>query len=61
MKRINFSSGAPLEELVGYSRMVKVGEHIYIGALPPSFRTEPSTEIQHWNRQIISSGNLLTY
>ncbi len=31
MKRINFSSGAPLEEMVGYSRMVKVGEHIYIG------------------------------
>ncbi|GLB31199.1 hypothetical protein LAD12857_31220 [Lacrimispora amygdalina] len=31
MKRINFSSGAPLEELVGYSRMVKIGEHIYIG------------------------------
>lgn len=31
MKRINFSSGAPLEEVVGYSRMVKIGEHIYIG------------------------------
>ena len=31
MKRINFSSGAPLEELAGYSRMVKIGEHIYIG------------------------------
>ena len=31
MKRINFSSGAPLEELVGYSRMVKIGGHIYIG------------------------------
>ena len=31
MKRINYSSGAPLEEIVGYSRMVKVGEHIYIG------------------------------
>ncbi len=31
MKRMNFSSGAPLEELVGYSRMVKIGEHIYIG------------------------------
>ncbi len=31
MKRINFSSGAPLEEMVGYSRMVKIGEHIYIG------------------------------
>ncbi|SFR55943.1 RidA family protein [Anaeromicropila populeti] len=31
MKRMNYSSGAPLEEIVGYSRMVKVGEHIYIG------------------------------
>lgn len=31
MKRINYSSGAPLEAMVGYSRMVKVGEHIYIG------------------------------
>ena len=31
MKRINYSSGAPLEALVGYSRMIKVGEHIYIG------------------------------
>lgn len=31
VKRINYSSGAPLEAIVGYSRMVKVGEHIYIG------------------------------
>ncbi len=31
MKRINYSSGAPLEELAGYSRMVQVGAHIYIG------------------------------
>jgi len=31
LKRINYSSGAPLEAIVGYSRMVKVGEHIYIG------------------------------
>lgn len=31
MKRINYSSGAPLEAIVGYSRMIKVGEHIYIG------------------------------
>ncbi|QHQ60948.1 hypothetical protein Ana3638_09335 [Anaerocolumna sedimenticola] len=31
MKRINYSSRAPLEEIVGYSRMVKVGDHIYIG------------------------------
>lgn len=31
MKRTNYSSGAPLEAIIGYSRMVKVGEHIYIG------------------------------
>lgn len=31
MKRKNYSSGAPLEAIVGYSRMVLVGEHIYIG------------------------------
>lgn len=31
MKRINYSSGAPLEEKVGYSRMVKTGPFIFIG------------------------------
>lgn len=31
MKRKNFSSGAPLEEKVGYSRMVAVGNHVFIG------------------------------
>ncbi|MDC7240455.1 MAG: Rid family hydrolase [Spirochaetales bacterium] len=30
-ERTNYSSGAPLEEIAGYSRMVKVGDHIYIG------------------------------
>lgn len=29
--RTNYSSGAPLEEKTGYSRMVKVGPFIYIG------------------------------
>lgn len=29
--RINYSSGAPLEEKTGYSRMVKVGQFVYIG------------------------------
>lgn len=31
LKRINYASGAPLEEKVGYSRMVKVGPFLYIG------------------------------
>ena len=31
MKRTNYSSGAPLEEKVGYSRMVKKGPFVMIG------------------------------
>lgn len=31
LKRTNYASGAPLEEKVGYSRMVKVGPFVYIG------------------------------
>lgn len=31
MQRINYSSGSPLEEIAGYSRMVKVGNQIHIG------------------------------
>lgn len=31
LKRTNYASGAPLEEKVGYSRMVKVGPLIKIG------------------------------
>ncbi|MBV4418485.1 hypothetical protein KM792_11215 [Clostridium tyrobutyricum] len=29
--RTNYSSGAPLEEKIGYSRMIKVGPFVYIG------------------------------
>ncbi|MDR1066095.1 MAG: hypothetical protein LBL35_01485 [Clostridiales bacterium] len=31
MKRTNYSSGAPLEEKVGYSRMVRLGDFIFVG------------------------------
>ncbi len=31
LKRTNYSSGAPLEEKDGYSRMVKIGPYIKIG------------------------------
>ncbi len=31
LKRINYGSGAPLEEKVGYSRMVKIGPYVKIG------------------------------
>jgi enamine deaminase RidA (YjgF/YER057c/UK114 family) len=31
LKRTNYSSGAPLEDKIGYSRMVKVGPFIKIG------------------------------
>ena len=31
LKRDNFSSGAPFEEKVGYSRAVKVGNMVYVG------------------------------
>jgi len=31
IKRENFSSGAPLEEKIGYSRAVKIGNFVFVG------------------------------
>ncbi len=31
LKRENFSSGAPLEDKIGYSRAVKVGNFVFVG------------------------------
>ncbi|AWW27756.1 Rid family hydrolase [Acetobacterium carbinolicum] len=31
LKRTNYSSGAPLEDKAGYSRIVKVGPFVYVG------------------------------
>ena len=57
-KRVNYSSGAPLEEKVGYSRMVKVGDHIYVGGTtsvqPDGTVSVSYTHLDVYKRQILS-------
>lgn len=43
LKRQNFSSGAPLEDKVGYSRAVKVGNFVFIGG---TTTTTPQGEVE---------------
>lgn len=43
LKRQNFSSGAPLEDKVGYSRAVKVGNFVFVGG---TTTTTPQGEVE---------------
>ena len=43
LRRENFSSGAPLEEKVGYSRAVKVGNLVFVGG---TTTTTPQGEVE---------------
>ena len=35
MERVNFSSGSPYEPIMGYSRTVRVGDHVYVAGSAP--------------------------
>jgi len=43
LRRENFSSGAPLEDKVGYSRAVKVGNFVFVGG---TTTTTPQGEVE---------------
>ena len=43
LKRENFSSGAPLEEKIGYSRAVKIGNFVFVGG---TTTTTPEGEVE---------------
>ena len=43
LKRENFSSGAPLEDKIGYSRAVKVGNFVFVGG---TTTTTPEGEVE---------------
>ena len=42
-KRQNFSSGAPLEDKIGYSRAVRVGDFVFVGG---TTTTTPEGEVE---------------
>ena len=43
LKRENFSSGAPLEDKIGYSRAVKIGNFVFVGG---TTTTTPAGEVE---------------
>jgi enamine deaminase RidA (YjgF/YER057c/UK114 family) len=43
LRRENFSSGAPLEDKIGYSRAVKVGNFVFVGG---TTTTTPQGEVE---------------